>query len=293
MATYNGRKYLDSQLKSILNQSFSEFDLYISDDGSTDGTNQILKGYEKLDERVHVLKINNKSCGPLQNFKGLINYVSSKNYKYIMFSDQDDIWYKDKIKSTLVFMKCNENGPTLIYTNYKENDFRGKINPKYNDGFPLNKYPILLYQNWIMGCTMMINSSLLSLSKDIPDEADNHDNWIVLVALTYGRIVYFSKTTMFHRVHTSNVTNNFKNRGLIHKGNKFIKDVVNGGSFRFRKKQLCKKILSLPVISRTNYVESFYDCLDIDSKFKRMMVLKEINIKGLNYHKTMKLFLMI
>ena len=97
MATYNGEKYLREQIDSILEQSYTEFRLLISDDCSTDDTRNILNEYVKKDRRVIVF-LQNKNIGAVKNFQYLMEKVESD---YFMFSDQDDIWQKDKIRKSI------------------------------------------------------------------------------------------------------------------------------------------------------------------------------------------------
>jgi rhamnosyltransferase len=293
MATFNGEKFLKQQMQSILDQSYSKFDLYVNDDGSRDKTLDIIKSFSIKDNRVHVLNIKDNNNGQLYNFDKLMRYVNNMEYEYIMFSDQDDIWYKDKILETLRFMKSKENGPTLVYTNYNENNISGSIKNKYDNFFPTEEHSILLFQNWIMGCTVMINNKLLKYSGSIPPEADNHDNWVMLLALTYGNIFYLDHVTMLHRLHNDNVTNNFKRMNYFKKINGFIQDVKKGKEFRIKKLKLCKRVLRVPLKEKNRLIIEFYNCLKMKNKIQRIKLLRELKIKGLNKHETVKLFLMI
>ena len=86
MATYNGEKYLKEQIDSILNQTYQNIQLIISDDCSTDGTREILRQYEK-DDRVKVF-YQEKNLGYVRNFEFLLEKVKNDLY---MLSDQDDV----------------------------------------------------------------------------------------------------------------------------------------------------------------------------------------------------------
>ncbi len=87
LATYNGENYLKEQLDSILNQTYSDFRLLISDDMSTDKTKEILEEYSKKDNRIIIFE-HDKNVGVVSNFEFLLKQVKSK---YYAFSDQDDI----------------------------------------------------------------------------------------------------------------------------------------------------------------------------------------------------------
>ena len=96
LATYNGEKYLKEQLDSILNQTYKNINLIISDDASKDGTRDILKEYEEKDKRVKVFYQEN-NLGYVKNFEFLLKQVQSEVF---MLSDQDDFWMPQKIEKT-------------------------------------------------------------------------------------------------------------------------------------------------------------------------------------------------
>ena len=110
MATYQGEKYLKEQIDSILNQTYQDFRLLISDDGSQDSTREILKEYVAKDKRVIVF-LQPKNLGIMRNFEYLMQKVESECF---MFSDQDDIWQKDKIEKSLLTMAKNDSD--LVYS---------------------------------------------------------------------------------------------------------------------------------------------------------------------------------
>ena len=93
MATYNGRRYVAKQVESILNQTYQDFRLIISDDCSTDSTLKILEEYEAKDRRIEIFR-QGQNLGVVANFEFLISKVRSE---YFMFANQDDIWLPDKI----------------------------------------------------------------------------------------------------------------------------------------------------------------------------------------------------
>src|SRR5450759_436506 len=101
MATYNGEKYLRKQLDSILEQTYQHFELIVVDDASTDGTLSILAEYAALDDRIQVFPAE-KNLGLVSNFERGLRLA---NGNFIAFSDQDDIFRKDKIKLLLSALK--------------------------------------------------------------------------------------------------------------------------------------------------------------------------------------------
>lgn len=215
MAVYNGEKYISQQIESIINQSYSNWRLLIRDDGSTDNTIKILGIYEEQDSRIMVIKDELGNLGQCLNFNELMKNV--KTDSYVMFSDQDDVWLPTKVEESIKEIRKIESiyrteTPIVVYTNYNVvNSKLDYINTAYSK-VDLKEYdPIanrLLIQNWLMGCTMIINNKLLKYSLEIPIEADNHDNWIALIASMTGYVHYLDKMTMLHRLHSNNVTTN-------------------------------------------------------------------------------------
>lgn len=213
MATYNGDRFLEEQLDSILQQSYQAWRLIIRDDGSSDGTLKILKRYQKKwPDKIKIVVSECPSGSAQNNFFQLMQYAEAE---YIMFSDQDDVWLPNKIGITLQTMKqleqcCGKNMPLLVHSDLtvvNENlvylskslfDFHN-MSPTRNG---LNN---LLVQNIVVGCTTMINSSLLKRVVVIPQNAVMHDMWIALIAAAFGKIGFVGESTMLYRQHGDNV----------------------------------------------------------------------------------------
>lgn len=100
MATYNGEKYLQEQLDSIINQSAVEITIYCQDDGSTDKTLEILRN-----NKVNVLENENNCGSSAQNFISLAwkacMLPDIEEFEFVAFADQDDIWLPNKISSAV------------------------------------------------------------------------------------------------------------------------------------------------------------------------------------------------
>lgn len=200
MATYNGEKYISEQLESILNQTYSNFRLFICDDGSTDNTIEIIKQYMETDDRIYFEQ--SKHLGACQNFSNMIRMHN--NADYIMLCDQDDIWECNKICRSLEELSHYDNVPTLLYCDkvYVDESLNHLNFPNryYEDSFKS-----LLCQCHIYGCTMMMNSELIDII-DIPQYASMHDHWISLIASLYGKVVHLNEPLILYRQHSGNVT---------------------------------------------------------------------------------------
>ena len=208
MATYNGEKYLKEQIDSILNQTAQDFRLLISDDCSQDGTRQILQEYVEKDNRV-VVFLQTKNLGVVRNFEYLMEKVENE---YFMFSDQDDVWQKDKIQksidqmvktdSDLVYsdLEVVSQDLDVLYQSYwKLKGFEKKVK-KYND------FKSLYLNNFVTGCTMLVKSKWLEKILPLPHKSNYilHDYWTALVVSKFGKMTYLAQPLVKYRQHFSN-----------------------------------------------------------------------------------------
>lgn len=222
LASFNGEKYISTQIDSLLAQTYSDWKLFIRDDGSTDQTVSIINEYARKDERISIVEDNRKNLGSCQNFATLFN-LTRDHFQYIMFCDQDDYWLPFKIEETLLHMQHLEGqrekgAPLLVYTNFKYADENLKeIESRKNfQSTKVSKlsFAHLLAQNPAYGCTMMLNKQLAVIAEVIPPQAENHDYWIALVAGALGEMSYLNKQTILYRQHSHNISTNFDSSSL-------------------------------------------------------------------------------
>ena len=105
MATYNGEKYVAEQIESILNQTYKNIKLIISDDCSKDRTQEIVKKYKEKDSRIELF-IQEKNLGVVKNIEFLLRQVKSP---YYMLADQDDYWCPEKVEKSLQKLKTTNS----------------------------------------------------------------------------------------------------------------------------------------------------------------------------------------
>lgn len=216
MATYNGEKFIETQIKSILNQSYQDWILFIHDDNSVDGTWATLLDYQsKYPDKIILITDPTVQGGSSEkNFAAIHEWVS-RNYQfnYFMFSDQDDFWKLDKVKLSIGLMKEKEalrEQPILVHSDLEvvnQNletlgdsffEYRA-LDPKATS---LNK---LLIQNNVTGCTMLWNKLLNEKLELNNDAVVMHDWWIALTASAFGEICFLNQTTIKYRQHGKNV----------------------------------------------------------------------------------------
>lgn len=250
MATYNGEEYIRDQLDSIKQQSYNNWELIVRDDKSKDNTMNILKQYEQEDSRIKILYDSNGNVGQCKNFDILMKYALNrsniKENEYYMFSDQDDVWNSDKVELSIKKInnieKSNDDSiPILVYTNYLVSDsllFQKEVAYKKSLCYPKKELTSRLFiQNWVMGCTTIINKDLLNLAVNIPDVAENHDNWLAIICSLAGKIEYVNDVTMIHRIHSNNVTTKSNTTSLIPRLNRVFNRFKNNNEY-FQKKSL-------------------------------------------------------
>jgi len=239
MATYNGEKYINEQIQSILKQSHQNLKLIIHDDNSKDNTVEIIKNYlNDYPDKVKLIDDNIGTGGAKENFTYLLNNIDDK-YDYVMFCDQDDIWLENKIELTLNKMlemeRESTTKPILIHTDLKVVDEELRIISKSMHKYQklnLNNQKdvkMISLENIITGCTMMINRPLVLMSKDIPDEAIMHDWWIAIITLREsGKVGFVDEGTILYRQHELNTIGSKKiNLSYYLKKLLKLKEVIN------------------------------------------------------------------
>lgn len=252
MATYNGEKYLREQLTSIINQTYTNFELIICDDFSTDNTKNILQEYANKDSRIK-LHFNITNLGFKKNFENTINYCTGQ---YIAFCDQDDIWEPDKLEIALEKIQnydiycsnallVDENNCTLNTT------MMDYLNIKYIPTSNLKISHHLIHHNICQGATMLCNADFVKQNLPIPNTFPFHDWYFALLASTQNGFFYDKSTTLLYRQHSNAVTGKKKSKNfkelLLMKSNLNTKDEYS------KNISICEYILS------TNYFTSeFY-----------------------------------
>lgn len=221
MATYNGEKYIKEQINSILNQTYTDWKLYVSDDCSTDATYKILCEYvEQYPKKIEIINHNKKMGGAKENFSFLYEHVPEADY--YMFADQDDVWIESKIEKMICFFeeKVAEEIPVLIYCDLYITNHSLEI---ISDSFmkhqkyereKQNTYSVLS-KNYIPGCVMMFNDNLKKVVKRIPLDCFMHDWWLTLGAMFFGKVYFYNESLNYYRQHENNTIGASMNQSLI------------------------------------------------------------------------------
>ena len=211
MSTYNGEKFIRAQLDSLIAQEYVNWCLLIRDDGSSDGTAEILGECQSRDARISIVRDMHGNLGPARSFIVLLQQVSSPIF---MCCDQDDIWLPHKVRNAVsCFDSCGDS-PKLFFTDLVVVD--ADLNVLADSFMKFQKFDPhrasslkgLLMQNVVVGCTMAGNRALLNLIQLSPqnDSVDMlmHDWWLALLASAFGTIEYSPVASILYRQHGGN-----------------------------------------------------------------------------------------
>jgi len=211
LATYNGEKFIGQQIESILAQTYADFKLIIADDCSIDNTYMVADSYKVRFPQKIVLYKNKFPTGSAKGNFFCMFEKYSKEFDYIIFADQDDVWLLQKLEKMMFRMKQLEkkytkNLPLLVHSNLSVTD--ENLNIIYNDMEKLtsvNSHSLnrLLVENSITGNSMLINKKLIEIYKE-PKDCIMHDWWFALIASSLGKISFIKETLTLYRQHEKN-----------------------------------------------------------------------------------------
>lgn len=215
LATYNGGEYIARQLESLLVQTYEDFEILVSDDGSKDDTLQTVRRYAEADQRIRILHDERGPHGGARdNFLWLMSQATAP---YISFCDQDDVWLSDKLATELAEVQRLEEEygadvPLLAFSDLAVVDENLEVvNPSFMKYAGLDPQRTslanLLAQNVSPGCVMVVNHALYSEACRLPEDLSSmamHDWWLMLTAAALGHIGFVDQPTMLYRQHGDN-----------------------------------------------------------------------------------------
>jgi glycosyltransferase involved in cell wall biosynthesis len=200
LGTFNGERYLEEQLRSVLEQTYKQLEILAIDDGSSDGTVRILRQFAALDPRIRVV-INERNLGFIRNFeKG----CSLSAGHWVALCDQDDFWMPDKVEK----MVAGIGQFPMIYC---DSELCGE------DLRPLGKKisDLVHYQSFddcrqlcvfsrMYGHATLITRELFDKASPFREEVP-HDGWLAFHATLYGGVAYLPEVLVKYRQHAGNV----------------------------------------------------------------------------------------
>jgi glycosyltransferase involved in cell wall biosynthesis len=214
LAIRNGERYLAGMLDSLLSQTTRDFDVLARDDGSSDGTFEILETYKpKFDGRLRVI-MGEASGSFVANFGILMRETKAD---YVLFADHDDVWKPEKVELTLRSLKDGEakygkSTPIYVATDFAVvNKDLELISPSYwkwkrlNPSMMGNLSQSLICVS-VQGMASGINRALLDLANPVSAKAISHDWWTQLIAAAMGKVICEPTVTALYRVHGGNAS---------------------------------------------------------------------------------------
>lgn len=197
IATYNGERYIEEQLTSILRQLGDNDEIIVSDDGSTDRTVDIAASTH--DQRIHIVK------GPCKN-SIIANFESALRLAkgdYIFLSDQDDIWMDGKVETSLNYLAtydCIVSDAIIVDEN------KNILKPSFfsHNRTRSGRFYNLIVKNGYLGCCMAFRRSVLQKSLPFGKDIPMHDIWIGNVAAFLFNIKFIPEKLIMYRRHSHN-----------------------------------------------------------------------------------------
>ncbi len=210
MTTFNGEKYIEKQIESIIHQSLPVDEIIVCDDGSTDHTVELLKKYD-----VTLIQ-NFQNLGYKLNFK---QAMEKCNGDYIFLCDQDDIWEKDKVKDMMQIMESHKNihvlASSFTYIDGQNQMILTTLNKGYSNNNLYNKEVAkndlvsvltdeFIYGNYFQGCALVMDKQTRDFVVHHFDDRLPHDWIISLYASIDGGMYFYNKSEFKYRIHNDN-----------------------------------------------------------------------------------------
>lgn len=226
LATFNGAEYLGAQLDSISSQTYPHWRIVAADDGSTDGSVEILEAFR----RDHPGRLDILDCPAVgsakDNFFRLLRNAPSASY--YAFCDQDDFWHEEKLEilvadcRRLEGLRAPGTTPCLVYSDLTVVDASLRV---VADSFwqqiaadpRRSTLGSMLMENHIPGCAMLFNAALRRVFDEYNGplvDAVMHDWWVALLAHTFGQVGFVATPLVLYRQHGGNSMGTVNRRGL-------------------------------------------------------------------------------
>lgn len=281
MSTYNGQQFLAEQIRSIQEQSYSDWTLFIRDDGSSDNTKEILKDFEHQDSRIHLIDSDKSdNLGVIKSFHKLVNHDRAD---YYFFSDQDDVWLPNKLELSL---KEAQNYladlPLMVYMDLKvvnqDLEIMTESMVKSQSHHANTELVQELTENTVTGGVAMINHALAEMWQET-DDILMHDWYLALLASAFGNLVFIDQPGELYRQHSDNVLGA---RTLSKRFKKWIRPhilfAVYWDLIKNSQKQ-ARHLLQMPLSqSNRELIEAFVTIMD-KSMLERFRILRKYGLR--------------
>lgn len=196
LSSYCGEAYIAEQIDSVLGQAYPHVELYLRDDGSGDGTVQLVR--QRYGDRIHILE--GANVGFAASFYRLLREATRG--EYWAFCDQDDVWYPQKLSRAVDWMVRQEEGlPLLFHSAYElyTEDLSRKTGEVLPPARPLD-FRRAMTDCMYQGFSMVINARLREqLLRCDEKKIGSHDRMAMLIAVAFGRHYFDPVPASKHR----------------------------------------------------------------------------------------------
>lgn len=209
LSTYNGEQFLYEQLESLHKQNNVIVHVLIRDDGSTDGTDEVVRQWK---EKLNIVYYKEENIGPLRSFMRLVE-LASLNYDFYAYCDQDDYWEDIKLQMAIGKLEKYREDVALYYSRVKRiGQSLEDITDPYKKVYHTEDLQSALLVTEAPGCTMVYTNKMLEKLKEYaPGYSIMHDEWTLKVcAALGGKIVYDAHSYILYRQHERNVVGGIK-----------------------------------------------------------------------------------
>lgn len=281
MPNYNRQKYIGEQLSSLISQTHENWELIVVDDCSTDGSGEAIQEFIKNNgnRKIQFIK-NEKTLGVAKNFEKGLRLATGE---YIAVCDSDDVWFPDKLKKELQFLK--KGGYGMVYSDLvvvdenlkkiKKSFVKNFLSPFSNQKD--DSFDELIDDNHITAPTILFSATFKNRLTPF-SQYGMQDYWIALMFSMFSSIGYLDEQTIYYRQHAENVVGarKFSFIGLIFQNNKNFLDehikLKNNGLLFFR------DLLNVEGLKK-EHVEK------ISGKIEKIRILIDY-LSGLEKHRT-------
>jgi glycosyltransferase involved in cell wall biosynthesis len=276
MASYNGARFIEGQLQSILDQDHENWSLWISDDGSTDGTIELIEAFCKAHPEARIHLREGPKRGAAQNFLSLVT-AEDIEADYWSFADQDDVWFPNKLSRALqVLPPADATTPFLYGARTAVTDMQlNQIGQSVLHGRGLG-FQNALVQNFAAGNTMVFTHAARAL---FPKSAAKQEivalDWMTyqLVAGAGGDVFFDHQPCLYYRQHDQNeIGYNF---GVLAKFKRAVA-VMNGRFGTWNRGNLAVlKDAHVPLTSENKAVLAAFEAAMASGGIKSALKLKQ------------------
>lgn len=203
MATYQGERWVEEQLTSILAQLDTDDEVVIVDDASRDSTVALINRFG--DRRIRLFS-NDRNLGHVRTFERAISLSTGDS---LLLADQDDVWLPGRVNILVEALSRRD----VVASGF---DILGIGSPPLPPQLPergilfhtRNVVGIFLGKRAYFGCAMALNRRMLPVLVPFPPNVEAHDHWLAIVGNVAGQMEHVCAPTLLRRIHGDNATPN-------------------------------------------------------------------------------------